>query len=63
MPSGPCRQPLGKMTKAGFDIVLENARKVYNQNPEILKPIENFFDVDLQERLYKRKFWKGLYYD
>jgi 4-hydroxy-tetrahydrodipicolinate synthase len=63
MPSGPCRQPMGKMTKAGLDIVLDNARKVYNLNPEILQPIEEFFDINLQERLYKRKFWKGLYYD
>ncbi len=63
MASGPCRQPLGKMTQAGFDIVLENARKIYTLNPEILEPIEEFFDIDLQERLYERKYWKGLYYD
>ena len=63
MPSGPCRQPLGKMTKAGLNLVLENARKVYELNPEILKPIEEFFDVNLQERLNVKKFWKGLYYD
>ncbi len=29
MPSGPCRQPLGKMTRSGLDVVLTNARKVY----------------------------------
>lgn len=27
MPSGPCRQPLGKMTRNGLEIVLSNARK------------------------------------
>lgn len=63
MPSGPCRQPLGKMTKLGFNIILENARKIHSLNPEILTPIEEFFDVNLQERLYEKKFWKGLYYD
>jgi len=62
MPSGPCRQPLGKMTESGFNIVLDTARKIYKQNPEVLKPIEEFFDVNLQERLYERKFWKGLCY-
>ena len=29
MPSGPCRQPLGKMTRAGLEVVLTNVRKVY----------------------------------
>ena len=63
MPSGPCRRPLGKMTQAGFQIVLENARKVHRLNPEILQPIEEFFNVDLNERLYEKRFWTGLWYD
>ena len=29
MPSGPCRQPLGKMTRNGLEVVLGAARKVY----------------------------------
>ncbi|MGB9959246.1 MAG: 4-hydroxy-tetrahydrodipicolinate synthase [Candidatus Bathyarchaeales archaeon] len=63
MPSGPLRPPLGKMTRKGFEIVLNAAREVYEKSPEILKPVEDFFDVDLSERLYKEKFWKGLTYD
>ena len=62
MPSGPCRQPLGKMTHAGLEIVLTNARKVYATNPSVLQPIADFFDVDLRERLYNEKFWQGLTY-
>jgi 4-hydroxy-tetrahydrodipicolinate synthase len=62
MPSGPCRQPLGKMTRNGFEIVLANARNVYEKDPEILAPIEDSFDVSLQERLYNEKFWQGLTY-
>jgi 4-hydroxy-tetrahydrodipicolinate synthase len=62
IPSGPCRQPLGKMTRAGLEIVLINARKVYVTNPSVLQPIADFFDVDLSERLYKEKFWQGLTY-
>jgi len=62
MPSGPCRQPLGKMTRNGLEVVLSNARKVYENNPEILNPIEEFFHVNLQERLYDERFWQGLYY-
>ncbi len=62
MPAGPCRQPLGKMTRAGLDLVLTNARRIYETNPAILRPIKDFFDVNLEERLYKECFWKGLYY-
>ena len=62
MPAGPCRQPLGKMTRAGLEIVLANARKIYETNPEMLQPIADFFSVDLSERLYKERFWQGLTY-
>jgi 4-hydroxy-tetrahydrodipicolinate synthase len=62
MPAGPCRQPLGKMTKKGLEKVLVSARKVYEGKPEILEPVEVFFDVDLGQRLYKEKFWQGLSY-
>lgn len=63
MPSGPCRQPLGKMTSAGLEIVLSNARKIYENTPAILKPIEDFFSVNLKERLYNERVWQGLTYD
>lgn len=62
MPSGPCRQPLGKMTKAGLEIVLSNARKVYETNPAVLQPVADFFSVDLRKRLYNKQFWQGLTY-
>ncbi|TRO49674.1 4-hydroxy-tetrahydrodipicolinate synthase [Candidatus Bathyarchaeota archaeon] len=62
MPSGQCRQPLGKMTHAGLEIVLANARKVHENNPSILQPIADFFSVDLGERLYNERFWQGLTY-
>jgi 4-hydroxy-tetrahydrodipicolinate synthase len=62
MPSGPCRQPLGKMTRTGFEVVLANARKVYETSPAILQPVAEFFDVDLDERLNNERFWQGLTY-
>jgi 4-hydroxy-tetrahydrodipicolinate synthase len=62
MPSGPCRQPLGKMTRNGLEVVLANARKVYENHPEILQPIADYFNVDLKERLYNEKYLEGLYY-
>lgn len=63
MPAGPTRPPLGKMTRKGLKVVLEAARTVYEKNPEILKPIEEFFDVDLSQRLYDERFLEGLCYD
>jgi 4-hydroxy-tetrahydrodipicolinate synthase len=62
MPAGPCRQPLGRMTRGGLEVVLQVARKVYETHPEIFKPIEQFFDVDLMDRLNNERFWEGLYY-
>ena len=62
MPSGPCRQPLGKMTRNGLEVVLANVRKVYENNPMILEPIAEFFDVDLEKRLYDEKYLEGLFY-
>ena len=63
MPSGPCRPPLGKMTSKGLDVVLSKARETYERSPEILLPVEEFFNVDLNERLYNQKYWKGFHYD
>jgi len=62
MPAGPCRQPLGKMTRSGLEIVLNNARKVYEANPQVLEPITRHFNVDLKDRLYNEKYLEGLTY-
>lgn len=63
MPSGMCRQPLGKMTRNGLDAVLEAARSVYANTPEILQPVADFFNVDIAERLENPAYREGLYYD
>ncbi len=62
MPAGPCRQPLGRMTRSGLDLVVQAARKVHESQPEILAPIQEFFGVDLGKRLYDERFLEGLYY-
>lgn len=62
MPAGPCRQPLGKMTRNGLEIVLNNARKIYEANPQVLEPITRHFNVDLKDRLYNEKYLEGLTY-
>jgi len=63
MPSGGCRQPLGKMTRNGLETVLKAARKVQAGNPEILQPVAEFFNVDIEGRLNDPSIFKGLYYE
>ncbi len=62
MPAGRCRQPLGKMTRNGLETVLKSARKVQTDNPEILKPVAEFFNVDIEGRLNDPSILEGLYY-
>jgi 4-hydroxy-tetrahydrodipicolinate synthase len=62
MPSGPCRRPLGKMSRKGLDVVLDTARKVWNNNPEILLPVATYFGIDVGERLENPEYSARLYY-
>jgi 4-hydroxy-tetrahydrodipicolinate synthase len=62
VPSGSCRQPLGKMSRAGLEKVVGIARTVQSNNPEILAPLAEFFDVDIEARLNDDGLWEGLYY-
>lgn len=58
MPSGPCRQPLGKMTPKGVEIVRSALKTVHEKDKGILKPIEDFYKVKMEERIYNDKYWK-----
>ncbi|HUI00482.1 MAG TPA: 4-hydroxy-tetrahydrodipicolinate synthase [Nitrososphaerales archaeon] len=62
MEVGPCRAPLGRVTKRGLNHILEGLRKVWAKNPEILEPIEKAFDVSIDNRLREDKYWEGLAY-
>lgn len=62
LPSGPCRPPLGKMSRAGLEVVVNIARTVQSNNPEILAPLADCFNVDIDARLNDEGFWEGLYY-
>jgi len=63
MPSGPARRPLGRMTPAGLEVVVEAARKVWSETPEVLRPAAEFFGVDIEERLSDPERRAGLAYD
>jgi len=62
MPSGGCRPPLGRMTQNGLNVILDGLRRVYSYSPDILRPIEEFFNVDIGQRLEDPKIREGLYY-
>lgn len=62
MPSGGCRKPLGKMTKNGIEKILEIARQVQADSPEIFKPAAEFFNIDVDARLNDPSNWECLYY-
>jgi 4-hydroxy-tetrahydrodipicolinate synthase len=62
IPSGPCRAPLGKMSRAGLDVVVGIAKTVQSNNPEILAPLAEYFNVDIDARLNNEQFIEGLYY-
>ncbi|MFP4531512.1 MAG: 4-hydroxy-tetrahydrodipicolinate synthase [Desulfobacterales bacterium] len=62
MPAGPCRRPLGRLTRTGIEQVLEAARTVQAESPEILQPAAEFFNIDIDERLNNEKYREGLYY-
>jgi len=62
MPSGGCRQPLGKMSQNGLDVVLTAARRIQADNPEIFQSVADFFNVDISARLADPNNWDGLCY-
>jgi 4-hydroxy-tetrahydrodipicolinate synthase len=62
MPSGGCKPPLGKLTRNGLNKVLEAARTVQRTAPDLLKPVADFFGVNIEERLENPKYWEGLCY-
>jgi 4-hydroxy-tetrahydrodipicolinate synthase len=51
MPSGPCRRPLGRLTRQGLDVALGAVKQVFANDPGLLTPIGDFFEVDIEARL------------
>ena len=62
MPAGPCRRPLGKMSKSSLDVVLNTARQVQNNSPEIFQPVAEYFKIDIAERLNNPSYLANLFY-
>ncbi len=58
LPSGPCRPPLGKMTPKGVAIVRNVLKELYERDKTVLMPIQDFYKVNMEERLSKDRYWK-----
>jgi 4-hydroxy-tetrahydrodipicolinate synthase len=62
MPSGFCRQPLGKMTRQGLERIVEVMQQIQSKHPEIFAPIADFFNIDIHDRLHNPEYQNGLWY-
>ena len=58
MPSGPRRPPLGKMTPKGVEVVRNALKEVYSKDREVLRPIHEFYKLNIEERLSNDRYWK-----
>lgn len=63
MHSGRVRPPLGRMPRSGLTSLLDAAREVWDKNPDLLRPIGDFFDVDVEERLHNPPHMDELVYE
>ncbi len=62
IPAGAPRKPLGKMTAGGIEIVRAALKKVYQESFDILKPLEDFYGIDIEERLSDNDVWNKMIY-
>lgn len=62
IPAGAPRKPIGKMTGAGIQIVRNALKKVYEESFDILKPLEDFYGVDIGIRLDDNSVWDAMEY-
>jgi 4-hydroxy-tetrahydrodipicolinate synthase len=58
LPSGPCRPPLGKMTPKGVQVVRNALKEVYEKDKEVLGPLQEFYKINIEERLSDDRYWK-----
>jgi 4-hydroxy-tetrahydrodipicolinate synthase len=63
MPSGSCRRPLGRLGPNAASSLLEITRLQYVKHPEIFSRIEDFFQVDIGERLLNHDIIREIAYE
>jgi len=58
LPSGPCRQPLGKMTPKGVEVVRNALKEVFKKDKGVLMPLQEFYKINIEERIFNDRYWK-----
>jgi 4-hydroxy-tetrahydrodipicolinate synthase len=58
LPSGPCRQPLGKMTPKGVEVVRNALKEVFKKDKVVLMPLQEFYKINIEERIFNDRYWK-----
>jgi len=62
MITGPCKRPLGRLTRKGVGLVRAALKQVWEKNPKLLEPVEGYYDVKIADRLGNDRIWDGLSY-
>lgn len=57
---GLCRPPLGRMTAAAVAECREAVRQVWRTAPNVLRPLEEAFDVNIEARLASDAAWQAV---
>lgn len=57
-----CKRPMGRLTRQGIDLVRQALQAVWEDNPDYLEPIQDHYDVDIDERLEDDSLWSRLSY-
>ncbi len=60
MPAGIPRNPLGKMDAGAVNKVRKALETVWKENPWVLGPIEDFYNVNISKRLKNDDVWEDL---
>jgi 4-hydroxy-tetrahydrodipicolinate synthase len=60
LPAGPCRPPLGRMTRQGVALLRAAAIESFTKNEKLFEQLEDFYGIDVEERLHDDKFWDPL---
>ena len=58
LPAGPSRPPLGKMTPKAVQVVRGALRETYGKGKEVFRPLEEFYKINVEERLSNDRYWK-----
>lgn len=60
MVNGFCRRPLGRMTAPAVGLCRDALRQVWQNAPETLRPIGEFYEIDVASRIDDDAVWSAL---